>query len=257
MRKRDVKIGCAGWSIPAAHAHLFGAGESMLARYATRFSVVEINSSFYRPHQTGTYERWAASVPRGFRFAVKVPKTISHELALRGAGAALDRFLPQAEGLGHKLAGYLLQLPPSLVLDARVASAFFRSFRSRSQAALVCEPRHASWFTGKADALFKRFDVSRVAADPARVPEAAHPGPEPHWPYWRWHGSPRMYYSAYTDEALRELASQVEAHRKMPVAPWVIFDNTAHGFAAANAAALQDLFKPASKPATAEKRAHA
>ncbi|NDK38416.1 DUF72 domain-containing protein [Pseudoxanthomonas gei] len=257
MQKRQVKVGCAGWSIPAAHAHLFGPGDSMLARYATRFSIVEINSSFYRPHQTKTYERWAAAVSRGFRFSVKVPQTISHELALRGAGPVLDRFLPQAEGLGQKLGGFLLQLPPSLTLDARVASTFFRSFRSRSEAGLVCEPRHASWFTARADELFKRFGVSRIAADPARVPEAALPGAEPGWPYWRWHGSPRMYYSDYTQPALAELASQVDLYRKRPTSPWVIFDNTTHGFAAANAAALQDLFRPGAAKPAAKKRTHA
>lgn len=48
------RIGCAGWSIPSRYAGLFGPGESMLARYATRFTAVEINSSFYRPHQRKT-----------------------------------------------------------------------------------------------------------------------------------------------------------------------------------------------------------
>ena len=40
-----------------------------LERYARRLSAAEINSSFYRPHQRKTYERWAASVPDDFRFA--------------------------------------------------------------------------------------------------------------------------------------------------------------------------------------------
>ena len=213
----------------------------MLASYATRFQVVEINSSFYRPHQQKTYQRWASMVPRAFRFSVKLPQTISHELGLRGAGGLLDPFLAQTEGLGNKLAGFLLQLPPSLALDARAASAFFRSFRNRSDAGLVCEPRHASWFSARADDLFQRHGISRLGADPARVPEAAHPSAEPPWPYWRWHGSPRMYYSCYAEEALAGLASQVEPLRNMPTAPWVIFDNTAHGFAVANAARFQEL----------------
>jgi uncharacterized protein YecE (DUF72 family) len=62
--RQRVRIGCAGWSIPSRHAGLFGAGDSHLARYATRFDVAEINSTFYRPHQARTLERWAASVPR-------------------------------------------------------------------------------------------------------------------------------------------------------------------------------------------------
>ena len=57
MPAAPVRIGCAGWSIPGRYAALTGEGESMLARYATRFSAVEINSSFYRPHQQRTYER--------------------------------------------------------------------------------------------------------------------------------------------------------------------------------------------------------
>jgi len=106
----------------------------MLARYATRFSVVEINSSFYRPHQQRTYERWAASVPAAFRFSVKLPKAISHEAALRGCGPALDRFLEETAGLGRKLGGVLLQLPPSHAFDARVAAGFFGYQRCFEQA---------------------------------------------------------------------------------------------------------------------------
>ena len=105
---RKVVVGCAGWSIPGRYRDLFADGDSGLAWYASRFPIVEINSSFYRPHQHATYARWAGSVPRGFRFSVKMPRLISHELALRGCGPALDAFLAQASGLGARLGGYLL-----------------------------------------------------------------------------------------------------------------------------------------------------
>lgn len=237
-----VRIGCAGWSIPGRYADLFGEGDSVLARYATRFQVVEVNSSFYRPHQRGTWERWAATVPRGFRFSVKLPQEISHELALRGAGPALDRFLDQVGGLGGKLGGFLLQLPPGLALDGRSAAAFLAMFRRRSDAPLACEPRHASWFTPQAEALLARHGVTRVAADPPRVAGGDRPAASPQWSYWRWHGSPRIYYSDYDEAALQALAGAVRAARARQ--PWVIFDNTAHGFAVANAARLQALLAP-------------
>ncbi|WP_256776372.1 MULTISPECIES: DUF72 domain-containing protein [unclassified Stenotrophomonas] len=233
------RIGCAGWSIPSRYAGLFGLGESMLARYATRFTAVEINSSFYRPHQRKTYERWAASVPAGFRFSVKLPRTVSHDSGLVGVGGLLDRFLDEVTGLGNTLGSLLLQLPPSLALDSRRAGSFFRALQRRSPAAVVCEPRHASWFTAQADALLQRYGIARAAVDPARVPAAGQPGGTPTWQYWRWHGSPRMYYSDYTDAALAALAEQVSARRIGGHAPWVIFDNTAHGFAVANAVRLQ------------------
>ena len=65
-----IRIGCAGWSVLSRHRALFGTEGSHLARYATRFDAVEINSSFYRPHRRATYERWAASVPDAFRFSL-------------------------------------------------------------------------------------------------------------------------------------------------------------------------------------------
>lgn len=232
------RVGCAGWSIPGRYADLFGPGDSMLARYATRFPVVEINSSFYRPHKPATYARWAASVPPAFRFSVKLPRTLSHDSGLVGVGALLDRFLEESAELGNKLGGLLLQLPPSLMLDARRASSFFRALRRRSDVPLVCEPRHASWFTAHADAMLLRYGVARAAVDPARVAAAAQPGGAPAWRYWRWHGSPRMYYSEYDDAALTHLARQL---REAPAPAWAIFDNTAHGFAVPNALRLQAL----------------
>lgn len=235
------KIGCAGWSIPSRYAAHFGPGDSALARYATRFEVAEINSSFYRPHQRTTYARWAATVPSEFRFSVKLPRTISHDSGLVGVGPLLDRFLDEVGGLGRTLGALLLQLPPSLALDTRRAGSFFRALRRRTPVPVVCEPRHASWFTAQAEALLQRHAISRAAVDPARVAAAALPGGAQGWRYWRWHGSPRMYYSDYTDAALANLAAHVVQHPGQAQAPWVIFDNTAHGFAIANALRLKEI----------------
>ncbi|WP_137188872.1 DUF72 domain-containing protein [Stenotrophomonas rhizophila] len=238
---RMPKIGCAGWSIPSRYATHFGPGDSLLARYATRFDVVEINSSFYRPHQRATYARWAATVPAHFRFSVKLPRTLSHDSGLVGVGPLLDRFLDEVGGLGRTLGALLLQLPPSLVLDTRRAGSFFRALRRRTPVPVVCEPRHASWFSTQADTLLQRHAISRAAVDPARVAAAALPGGAQGWHYWRWHGSPRMYYSDYSDTALAHLATQVAQPPGQAQAPWVIFDNTAHGFAIANALRLKEI----------------
>ena len=235
------KIGCAGWSIPSRYAAHFGPGDSALARYATRFEVAEIDSSFYRPHQRTTYARWAATVPSEFRFSVKLPRTISHDSGLVGVGPLLDRFLDEVGGLGRTLGALLLQLPPSLALDTRRAGSFFRALRRRTPVPVVCEPRHASWFSAQAEALLQRHAISRAAVDPARVAAAALPGGAQGWRYWRWHGSPRMYYSDYPDAALANLAAHLVQHPGQAQAPWVIFDNTAHGFAIANAMRLKEI----------------
>lgn len=245
---RRARIGCAGWSVASQHAHLLGQGDSMLERYATRFDATEINSSFYRPHQHKTYKRWADSVPADFRFSVKLPKSISHELRLQGSAGLLDGFLGEIDGLGNKLAGILVQLPPSMVFDARVVSTFFAMLRRRTEAAIACEPRHPSWFDANAIPIFERHAVNRVAADPALCTEAAKPGAYGGWRYWRWHGSPRIYYSGYSEAALDALATQITGDATPEVTPWIIFDNTAHGHATPNAARLQDLLRSAGRP---------
>ena len=220
----------------------------MLERYATRFDATEINSSFYRPHQNKTYVRWAESVPPDFRFSAKLPKSISHELRLQRCADPLDRFIGEINGLGRKLAGILVQLPPSMAFDARIVSTFFAMLRRRTDVAIACEPRHASWFGANAALIFERHAVNRVAADPALCNEATRPGDHGGWRYWRWHGSPRIYYSDYPETVLKELATQVIRDAGPRVTRWIIFDNTAHGHATANAAKLQELLAGSAPP---------
>jgi uncharacterized protein YecE (DUF72 family) len=235
-----IRIGTAGWNIPKQCAAAFPAEGTHLARYAGRFTAVEINSSFYRPHKRETYARWAASVPPGFRFAVKLPREISHLRRLVDVTQPLERFLGEIGALGRTLGPVLVQLPPSLRYEEAPVGAFFETFRARFEGGVVCEPRHSSWFTDAVDGTLVSFRVARVAADPAPVPRAATPGGWPGIVYRRLHGSPEMYYSAYDAadldaiaQTMRETAAHTREH-------WCIFDNTARGEAAKDALSLLD-----------------
>ncbi len=235
-----IQVGCAGWSIPSTHAERFAPGASHLARYATRFPAVEIDSSFYRPHRPATYGRWADTTPDAFRFAVKVPRTVTHERRLVNTAEPLDRFLAETAALGAKRGPVLVQLPPSLAFDPPIATAFWRELRARFDGAVVCEPRHPSWFGHEADRLFQAWEVARVAADPARAPHADEPGGWAGLRYLRLHGSPRVYYDAYDAPYLDRLAHRlVDWAQHAPV--WCIFDNTAAGAATLNALQLLNL----------------
>lgn len=233
-------VGCAGWSLPGDVGHRLPGQGSHLERYAARFPAAEINSSFHRPHRPTTYARWAASVPPGFRFCAKLPKTITHQRRLVDTEDALDEFLAQAGELGGALACLLVQLPPSLHFDAATGDRFFAALRARTDVAAVCEPRHASWFTADADDALVRWKVARVAADPAPVPQAAEPGGWRGLSYYRLHGSPRVYYSAYEPEYLDAVAARVRSDLDAGRETWCILDNTAAGAAAQNALDLMD-----------------
>lgn len=210
---------------------------SHLERYARRFAGVEINSSFHRPHRRSTYERWAASVPPGFRFAVKLPKTITHQQKLVDCAPLIERFGEEVAGLGDRRGPLLIQLPPSLAFDSDVARRFLDAVGVLPGPS-VFEPRHRSWFAAEPDALLVERGVARVAADPALVPAAAGPGGWRGLAYFRWHGSPHIYRSAYAAEMLAEQAGRIV---DAGVETWTIFDNTASGAAMADALALQTL----------------
>ena len=236
--KERIRIGTAGWTIPKHCADAFPAEGSHLERYAARFAAAEINSSFYRSHKPSTYVRWAASVPTGFRFAVKIPREITHIRRLIGVAEPLEGFLSEIQGLGDRLGPILVQLPPSLQYDAASAEAFFGALRAQFEGEAVCEPRHLSWFDGSADHMLFKYRIARAAADPAATPLAAEPGGWSDIVYRRLHGSPKMYYSAYSEqdlEATAEAMLQRAEHRREN---WCIFDNTASGAACENALSL-------------------
>lgn len=241
MARREIRIGTAGWAISSRYADAFPGAGTHLRRYALQMNCAEINSSFYRPHQQKTYERWAASTPKNFRFSVKVPKLLTHDQRLADPEPALERFADEVSGLGEKLGAALVQLPPSLAFDEARASAFFAALGRRVFAPAVCEPRHRSWFTPEVDAWLAERRIVHAAADPVPAPGASKPGGWRGLTYIRLHGSPRMYYSAYEPPFITALARRLEAMRG-PV--WCLFDNTAEGAALGDALATMDELKP-------------
>lgn len=232
-----VRIGTAGWAIPRQAGDHFPTEGSGLLRYSSRFDAAEINSTFSRSHRPQTLERWAASVSNTFRFSVKMPKAVSHVARLVHTEELVATFADETRNLGSKLGPWLLQLPPSLAYDRSIAEAFFTMARKHSANDLVCEPRHPSWFDGEADQMLALHNVARVAASPARTSGAAIPGGASHLAYYRLHGEPRTYYSAYGAEFLDALAVDLRKTKATDV--WCIFDNTASGAATGNALELQ------------------
>jgi uncharacterized protein YecE (DUF72 family) len=231
-------IGTAGWSIERECKPLFPEQGTHLERYAQVLNAVEINSSFYRPHQPKTYARWSACVPGHFKFSVKLPKEITHKRRLVDCEEPLDRFLSEATSLGSKLGPILIQLPPSFAYEANLTEEFFGLIRGSYGGPVVFEPRHATWFDPAVDARLVAHRIARVAADPAPVPGAEETGGWDGLRYVRLHGSPRIYYSEYSREFLADVAAQVV---RPPVETWVILDNTALGFAARDALRLAEL----------------
>jgi len=233
----EVWIGCAGWTLPRDCVREFPGPGPHLERYGRVFPAVEINTTFYRPHESEIFERWAASVPAGFRFSLKTPRAVTHFRRLKGTDEMLASFLEASAHLGERRGPVVVQLPPTLRYEEGVARRFFESLRRLHRGPVACEPRHPSWLAPAADSMLAELEIARVAADPPRAEVDAEPGGWRGLAYFRLHGSPRMYFSAYDDAFLQAVARRV--HRLSRAGEvWVIFDNTATRAAADNARSL-------------------
>src|SRR3984885_10009034 len=244
-----IRVGCGGWNIPRHAIAHFVCAKNHLERYAQIFNCCEINASFYRPHKKETWERWAQSVPPGFQFSVKALRTITHEAKLNCTPAMLSAFLEQIELLRDKLGPILFQLPPSLGFDDAAERKFLSLLRANYSGDVVWEPRHANWFGAQAEGLLAEFQSARVAADPACATAASRPGGFADLAYFRLHGSPRRYFSSYSEDFLTKLAAQLAALSDR-ARVWCVFDNTASGAAIQNALGLSEKFAHAASRVT-------
>ena len=238
--RSKAHVGVAGWSIPSDQADLATGAGTHLQRYAGIFNAVELNRTFYALPRAATVRKWVECVPEDFRFSLKLSKAITHELKFQKAIPALKEFIALAQEFGDKLGPILVQTPPSLEAEDHVLD-FLEQFRELFDRLIVLEPRHPSWTEIRTEARLRELRIARVAADPAKVPALATPGGDRSITYFQLHGSPRVYWSAYTDEMLAEWAQQVQEATRISRDVWVVFDNTARNAAFPNALRMREL----------------
>lgn len=223
-------IGVAGWNIPSHFKNEFPEDGTHLERYARQFSAVEINTTFYKDHKPSTFEKWREVTPEDFKFSLKLNQRFSHDKAFNPNIDDLKKCLDGMKGLGEKFKVLLIQLPGSLEFSPEVEK-LLQTLHQTVEASLVIEPRNVSWLQDEALALFSRYNISKVHADPEKCSQS-HFG---NLDYYRLHGSPIVYRSSYSMGFLREL------EEKLTPESWCIFDNTTFGHGVENALALQKM----------------
>ncbi len=235
-----IFIGTAGWSIPKAYANQFPGEGTHLERYAQKFSITEINQTFYRLPRPSTLQKWASKTPSHFHFTAKLHRSFTHFHKLKTT-EGLENFIQTLQNLGEKFLALLVQLPPSLEYEEEVARNFFEVLRRLYSGYVALEPRHASWI--EAQKLLEELGIARVAADPAMFESGCEPGGYSDFAYFRLHGSPKIYYSKYEEGYLQNLAKKIVRLPAKDIV--VIFDNTASDAAIANALKLKEFIDEA------------
>jgi uncharacterized protein YecE (DUF72 family) len=158
-----LRVGCPMWAHTPWVGRFLSPGNrgNELAEYAGWCNAVEGNTTFYATPAPTTIAKWAAQAPGDFRFAFKVPRTVTHELRLQGgAHLALSEFLTAIEPLGARIGPVQVQLPPSFGPDGLGTLARFVD-RLSPELRWVVELRHRAFFDdGPA-----RRAVDRILAD--------------------------------------------------------------------------------------------
>jgi uncharacterized protein YecE (DUF72 family) len=212
---RPVRVGCSGWNYAHWRELVYPKGlpaRRWLARYAELFDTVEVNSTFYRLPRRESVAAWVAETPRGFLFAVKASRYLTHMKRLTDLGRGVERFYERIDPLvrSPKMGPVLWQLPENFHRDdERLASALAGLPPGRH----CFEFRHPSWFREEVYALLREQGAALVIGD---HPERRFQTNEltADWTFIRFHYGGRGRNGNYSERELEEWVRRIEGWRE-------------------------------------------
>lgn len=206
--------------------------------YCEHFDTFEINATFYKFPTQRIFKNWFDRTPDDFLLSVKAPKLITHIKRFIDCDEELNDFYSRAlEGLQHKLACVLFQFPPNYHYDAEklehIISKLDPKFKN------VIEFRHESWWTPEAVTKLANHNITMCSVSHPKLPETVFT--ESKLVFVRLHGTPRMFYSDYSNEQLSALKDSIEKDKSVEKI-FIYFNNTAGTAGILNALEMKRMF---------------
>ncbi|HTM47904.1 MAG TPA: DUF72 domain-containing protein [Bryobacteraceae bacterium] len=240
MALGSVHVGTSGWHYPHWRGPFYPEklpASKMLEFYARYFDTVELNNTFYRLPLESGLEPWRSTTPRGFQFAVKGSRFITHMKKLKDPEVAIGRFFERIDRLKPKLGPIVFQLPPFWGIDTERFAAFLRALPKRHRYAF--EFRNPTWHTEAVYRLLRKhnsgfciFEIAGFASDFTITAD---------FTYVRLHGPAGAYQGSYSPSKLQRWAARIRDWRGELRAVWVYFDNDQSAYAVQNALSLKRL----------------
>ncbi len=238
MSPAGVRIGTSGWTYGDWRGQFYPPEvrkKDWLSWYATQFSTAEINASFYRTPSLEAVRGWVEQTPKGFVFAWKASKFITHWKRLSAkSDNSLALMATRLEALGDKAGPVLFQLPARFAADRERLAAFLPMLPKDWRYAF--EFRHRSWYADAIYDLLHEHGASLCLSDHIDAPApwvvtARHV-------YLRGHGPSGQYRDNYPDSTLQRWADEIAVWRRARRAVHVYFDNDHKSAAPADAKRL-------------------
>ncbi len=235
----DIRVGTSGWYYDHWRETFYPPDlpkSRWLEYYAEHFNTVEINNTFYHLPKEQTLQHWRQIAPKGFLYAVKASRYITHIKKLSDAAEPLELFFERVRLLKGTLGPVLYQLPPSLHKDLGRLEAFVGLLPRKPRA--IFEFRHQSWYEDNTFELLDKLGVGFCVHDmPGNESPRIVTGDIV---YVRFHGTSGRYAGDYPESQLRDWAMWLKSQAQNARAIYAYFNNDAHGHAVKNAKQLRE-----------------
>jgi uncharacterized protein YecE (DUF72 family) len=196
-----IYLGTSAFTAAGWQGTFYPAGiksQDYLSFYAQKFDSVEVNSTLYGCPTARTVSNWAAKTPDNFIFAIKTPRSITHDKILVDCDAELDDFLTTMDILGPKLGPILFQFPqfsPGVFADRHAFTdrlvPFLKKLPRRCKYAV--EMRNPEWLDAEFADLLRQHEIALVLPDLPYMPRPEELAQKfdpitAKWTYIRWLG---------------------------------------------------------------------
>lgn len=279
-----LRVGTSGWNYPTGHGTWNGIfyplpddrqrGFDELVFYAERFSVVEVNSTFYGQPRANVSLGWVRRTPRDFEFTVKLYQKFTHPGMTADTSAVsqadVDTFKGGVDPLAAagKLGPILAQFPSSFHRSPEAAGYLEWLLRTFAGYSLAVELRHASWSDAADEtrSLLSAGGGAWVQIDEPKFRSSIRQdlSEESHLFYLRLHGrnaatwwahdqAEDRYNYHYSVKELEPIADKVRQARQAGKKAYLLLNNHFSAQAVANATTLKKMLdEPVAAPMPAE-----
>jgi uncharacterized protein YecE (DUF72 family) len=237
MKKGKIYIGTSGWHYKHWKGTFYPAeikDAEQFSYYSRYFDTVEINNSFYRLPSAKTFEGWKKASPKGFLFAVKASRYITHMKKLKADGRSLRSFFTRANKLQEKTGPILFQLPPKWNINTERLADFLSRLPKGDR--YTFEFRNHTWYNNEVYELLKKYNCAFCVYELEHHLSPVEVTAD--FVYIRLHGPGNKYQGSYTSVALKKWAKRCLQWQKDKKDVYVYFDNDQEGYAAFNAQQL-------------------
>ncbi len=237
----EYLVGASGWNYRHWMKRFYPEGlprKHWFGYYSERFDTVEVNYSFYHWPREKTLRNWEWVAPKGFKYTIKAPRTITHVKKLHDVGVKVKGLYELTSLLGRKKGCHLFQLPPSFKRTEENMSRlkdFLHSLDGRRDNAV--EFRHHSWWDDEVYRLLEDHKTAFVTVSGLGMPEetvVTH-----RVGYFRFHGG--SYNKSYSDKELKQYGKKIRDAGCDRV--YAYFNNDANAYAVENARTLEGMLE--------------